>query len=836
MPLADRQITNGLIVLARLAEREPRFVATLDDAVRRATHSIDSIMSAAVEVGQPMADILLNLVRTAPIDAVAEIGSHVPVDTAALRTVAEAVTARLLEPWETATPDEASIAAASRLVEQKVATFDELHDALVRSGRVQAIGASPDRAISKISPHDRWPALSSSDVRGILLIDRAERLLEIGDAVRAEPLARQAVGLIDQGDLHPDALMMLPDAWRVLSRCQMARGDTDSAVDSATRYLEAMRFVCLDWPCNEVLAAMANLARRLAAAQQYEQAVPLYEKAIEGGRQLLDDPLWYLQEPSDGSTISMVTTRRDAAMAAILFRTGAAEQYQLRPGSVAYVGLDNFQTQRQLTLIAGASEGLAECLMEIGNTESAVSSIDLAVGIFRDLADADPDRNAPHLWATLIEQSRIHQRLGHHDQALEAAQDVVTLLRDHARASAGAFLPLLTDALIELFVNQYASRPLGEAFATLYELLDVFETGRLPITSEHNRRQLNMLADFLDDWVQTSRRLGDPHTALELVDAAIRTHQLLQPSDPIAGRKLVAARNRRSSLLATIDRTAEAMAESQRALEAAHTLPDDPTKPVLVATVLRNMATRYDRSGDHTSARRHAEQGLDALGDHLADTVSGDPGAWRLAYSLVALAAQDHDGSPALTSYLTPGLCALMETLSNTSLEESDLVSLINLSGAAIFLIGKADSDPAAALTLFQHGLAAANNPAVPESTRHAFARLGFDLVCWRIDVHDLDGAEAVYHGVANAAASLPNDQQLAIEQAVIAVEMINAHASHRQPGSAIAIARHAEPVLRSPAYLAYRHRELGDPPDSFLATLDGILGGQPKARRRWRR
>ena len=78
-------------------------------------------------------------------------------------------------------------------------------------------------------------------------------------------------------------------------------------------------------------------------------------------------------------------------------------------------------------------------LGDLGRPEEALTAIEEATGIYRDLARARPDAFQPDLARSLTNQSGVLAGLGRREDALTAGQEAVTIHRELAARRPDAY-------------------------------------------------------------------------------------------------------------------------------------------------------------------------------------------------------------------------------------------------------------------------------------------------------------------------------------------------------------------------------------------------------------
>jgi tetratricopeptide (TPR) repeat protein len=178
-------------------------------------------------------------------------------------------------------------------------------------------------------------------------------------------------------------------------------------------------------------------------------------------------------------------------------------------------------------------------LSEMGRHEDALTAIEEAVTIRRQLADARPDAFLPNLAMSLNNQSAMLSKLGRREDALIAIEEAVTIRRQLADARPDAFLPDLamslnnqSTVLRDLGRHEDALTAIEKAVTHYRRLADARPDAFLPNLATSLNNQSDMLSD-----------LGRREHALTAIDEALqlmlpileRAHYFL----PDAGLRLV---------------------------------------------------------------------------------------------------------------------------------------------------------------------------------------------------------------------------------------------------------------------------------------------------------
>lgn len=767
MKLTDGQTEHALTVLTRLAQREPRHIGALAAAVRRGLPgSLPPAMRVAMATGQPMPEVLTELARELDADQLALVRWLLPVDSAALRLLAHTVHDRRL-----ALPSP----------------------------------AEPDDVAARID----------------LLSDRAESLIEIGAPRQALPIAREAVDLagLDRPFISYGVAAVAPHALRVLSRCNAANGEHAAAVDTAEQYLQAELFVCLQSPCADVAGAYFTLASRLADAGRVDEARQQYALARELFERLLDDPQWYLRDDK----ARVVSSPAEALIVAHAAALGKLDELGVQPHeAIAYVqpAVDRNALLASLVKTRLQMADLADDL-----DPAAITELTQLTELTQELVDADRDHHLPLHVVTLTMLARRSQRLEQAETFLARARAAAEASGTASSLSGGVFVRLHVEALLtEAFAAEKiaaGTMRVGELLTVLRKAAGLYRSVRVPEVLLTESPMLTVLTEQLIEWARIAERAADDEESSRLIDDAHEGATLLHEVAQDACYVLVECLVVRSRIA---DRAGRAYSALQDLLTARKHLPHlaDATRQIVVgAAINNNIAKRYRALGDPESAAATAGDGLRTIIDSGLHTTNGQ--AWWVAVAMTHIGIEQSKIKPgSFVDRHTDDILALLAAAPTPPIETEAAVPVHTL-GFAVLLHHIAPPQPRvrdAALWALRHVMA---RPGLPAELRHDCARRGYQTLCLCVDAHELDAAAGVYALLIDLAGDR-TDPGTFVEQAKAATELIQAylHADRRQ--DAVATARQALPVMRTPEYLATRERDLGQSAHEFLAALDSLL------------
>ncbi|HEV2779354.1 MAG TPA: hypothetical protein VGX25_08120 [Actinophytocola sp.] len=765
MRFSDGQTEHALTVLTRLAQREPHHMDALAAAVRRGLPgSLRPAMRVAIATGQPMAEVLTAVARELDADQLAVVRELLPVDSAALRFLADTVLDRLL-------------------------ALDA--------------PAEPADVAERIT----------------LLAHRAESLLEIGAPRQALPIAREAVDLAGlDGTVSYTVAAVAPNALRVLSRCQAENGDHAAAVETAARYVRAELFACLGSPCADVAIAHHALANRLLRAGRNDEARTQFALARELFERLLDDPAWYVR----GVNARIPATQADALILADAVARGKRDEIGLQPGEVlAY--LQPVDRDAMVAALVGTRLALADLADE--GDPAAVAELTQLTELTQELVDADRDRYLPMHVKALTVLARRSLALEQAETYLARARAAAESSGTMSSLSGGALVETHVEALLTQAraVATAGNVPVGELLTALRKVVELYRSVRVPEALVTGSRDLSFVTDKLLGWARFAEQAADGETAAQLIDDACEGATLLHEITQDACPSLVESLIVRSRIADRAGRTRSALQDLLTAREHLPHLTDLTQRIGVGAVIDNNIAKRYHTLGDSASAEATASAGLRTVIESGQHTTDGQ--TWLMAVAMTHIGVMHSKIEPG--SFVDRHTDDILALLAATPVPpvQSEVSAPVHVPGFAVVLDSIALPRPRvrdAALRALRHAMA---RPGVAAELRHDCARRGYQAVCLSVDARRLDAAAAVYGFLADLAGDR-TDPGTFVEQAKAATELIQAYQLTGRYEDAVAIARHALPAMRTPEYLAARERDLGQPAHEFLAALDYLLAG----------
>ncbi|KIL98419.1 hypothetical protein CCC_03702 [Paramagnetospirillum magnetotacticum MS-1] len=295
------------------------------------------------------------------------------------------------------------------------------------------------------------------------------------------------------------------------------------------------------------------------------------------------------------------------------------------PGDeIARLGALAADFRRRLELDPGAIyPAHAECLWRLGNlqiaqgdVEAGLLSISDSVGLYRAIAQAQPDSYAVQLASLLNSQSNMLAEASHLEEARAIASDAV----EHARSAMDDYGDqarfVLVSALINLAGLKMRS---GDTAGTVDELAQAVEVFRDGGTAGQ---------PFLGSMVEALHRAAMAFTEVGLWNEAIDTRRLLiglfGQAPPSAVVQLLMLTLQQASVgLAGTGDTAKALVHANEAVDLARMLfaADGQANRLALAQAVGNLAGRHHDAG---SLKEALDLSLEAV-DLFQDAVSMDP-------------------------------------------------------------------------------------------------------------------------------------------------------------------------------------------------------------------
>ena len=251
--------------------------------------------------------------------------------------------------------------------------------------------------------------------------------------------------------------------------------------------------------------------------------------------------------------------------------------------------------------LASSLNNLSNRLAALGRREAALAAIEDAVDLHRALAAARPDAFRPDLAVSLNNLSVQLSNLGRREAALAAIEEAVAIRRDLATARPDAFRPDLAGSLNNLS-NRLAA--LGRREAALAAIEDAVAIYRDLAAARPDALRPD-LARSLNNFSVQLANLGRREAALAAIEDAVGLYRDLAAARPDAFRPdLASSLNNLSNLLAALGRREAALAAIEEAVAIRRDLAaarPDAFRPDL-AVSLWVLADRLDEKGDLAGA------------------------------------------------------------------------------------------------------------------------------------------------------------------------------------------------------------------------------------------
>ncbi|MGV9778331.1 tetratricopeptide repeat protein, partial [Streptosporangium sp. NPDC003464] len=235
-------------------------------------------------------------------------------------------------------------------------------------------------------------------------------------------------------------------------------------------------------------------------------------------------------------------------------------------------------------------------LSELGRPAEALPVTQEAVAIYRELAEAYPDRYRPGLAASLTNLGVRFSALGHPAEALPAEQEAVAIYRELAEAYPDRYRPDLATSLTNLGTSFSELGHPAEALPVTQEAVAIYRE----LTQAYPDRYRPDLATSLSNLGVHFSELGHPAEALPAEQEAVAIYRELAEAYPDRYRPdLATSLSNLGNRFSELGHPAEALPVTQEAVaiyrELAEAYPDR-YRPDL-ATSLSNLGVRFSELG-----------------------------------------------------------------------------------------------------------------------------------------------------------------------------------------------------------------------------------------------
>jgi len=164
----------------------------------------------------------------------------------------------------------------------------------------------------------------------------------------------------------------------------------------------------------------------------------------------------------------------------------------------------------------------------LGRYKEALEPTREAVGIYRELAEKNPDRFLPDLATSLNNLGGILYELGQREKALETIEEAVEIRRELAEKNPDRFLPDLAASLNNLGGILYELGQREKALETIEEAVGI----RRELAEKNPDRFLPDLATSLNNLGGILYELGQREKALETTEEAVGIYRKLAEKNP----------------------------------------------------------------------------------------------------------------------------------------------------------------------------------------------------------------------------------------------------------------------------------------------------------------
>ncbi|WNG55263.1 tetratricopeptide repeat protein [Archangium gephyra] len=262
--------------------------------------------------------------------------------------------------------------------------------------------------------------------------------------------------------------------------------------------------------------------------------------------------------------------------------------------------------------LAMSLNNLGGRLSELGRREEALEATREAVELRRALAERNPDAFQPYLAMSLNNLGAMSSELGRREEALEATREAVDLYRALAERNPDAFRPYLAGSLNNLGGRLSELGRREEALEATRDAVDLYRT-----LAERNPDAFRPdLAMSLNNLGGRLSELGRREEALEATREAVDLYRTLAERNPDAFRPYLAmSLNNLGGRLSELGRREEALEATREAVELRRALAErnpDAFQPYL-AMSLNNLGGRLSELGRREEALEVTSEALDIL-------------------------------------------------------------------------------------------------------------------------------------------------------------------------------------------------------------------------------
>ena len=219
----------------------------------------------------------------------------------------------------------------------------------------------------------------------------------------------------------------------------------------------------------------------------------------------------------------------------------------------------------KLAIFAMSLNNLSNRLLAAGRPKEALTAIEVAEGVYRNMADEWPDRFRPELATSLHNSSACLSTVGRPRDAVAKAEEAVAICSDLADARPDAYQPDLADSLHNLSLCLSEAGMRKEALAVLQKAVGIW---RSLVRSRPDDFRPPLAKSLHNLSIQLSE-LNRPRDALTAAEEAVSIRRDLAATHPDAYRPNLAGSLRSLSVcLAAAGRKEEALTAAEEAMEA----------------------------------------------------------------------------------------------------------------------------------------------------------------------------------------------------------------------------------------------------------------------------
>ncbi|MFJ5984503.1 tetratricopeptide repeat protein [Lentzea sp. NPDC092896] len=378
-------------------------------------------------------------------------------------------------------------------------------------------------------------------------------------------------------------------------------------------------------------------------------------------------------------------------------------------------------------------------LRDVGRSREALTVVEQAVAIRRELAEAEPDRYRPALADSLIALEAFLGDVGRWREALTVVEQAVAIRRELAEAEPDRYRPALADSLNNLGVCLSGVGRPREALTAVEQAVVI----KRELAVAEPDRYRPELGDTLHTLGICLSGVGRPREALTAVEQAVAIRRELAAAEPDRYRPgLAGSLSNLGIYLAELGQPREALTAVEQAVAIRRELAaaePDRYRPGLAGS-LSNL-------GDYLAELGRPQEALTAVEQAVAirrELAAAEPDRYRpdLAASLINLSMRlSGVGRPQEALTAVEQAVAIVRKLATVEPDRyrPDLAASLDNLGACLSGVGR----PQKALTAVKQAVAIKRELAAAEPDRYRpdLATLLNNLAVGFAQVGDLDGA-----------------------------------------------------------------------------------------------